>query len=178
MWLQLFWTYPNFSTIPLATFLALQIQFKPQRPAIWGESLPPMPIQDIALSQLELSPLNVHKTRSKRAIEQMAVSIGAVGILQNLRVHETEGGKFGVAIGGTKLEALRLLLNHKKTKPDYLVPCDVRQSEGERFRGLSEPKRGSSLSRPRTGRLTSPVKGSRPGTVKSSKSAITRPLIE
>ena len=41
-----------------------------------------MPIQDIALSQLELSPLNVHKTRSKRAIEQMAVSIGAVGILQ------------------------------------------------------------------------------------------------
>jgi ParB family chromosome partitioning protein len=85
-----------------------------------------MPIQDIALSQLELSPLNVRKTRTKQHIEQMAASIEIHGVLQNLRVHDTESGKFGVAIGGTRLEALRLLLKQKKITADYVVPCDVR----------------------------------------------------
>jgi ParB family chromosome partitioning protein len=85
-----------------------------------------MPIQDIALSQLELSPLNVRKTRTKQHIEQMAASIEVHGLLQNLRVHEVDGEKFGVAIGGTRLEALRLLLKQKKIPADYPVPCDVR----------------------------------------------------
>jgi ParB family chromosome partitioning protein len=67
-----------------------------------------MPIQSIPLSQLDLSPLNVRKTRTKEHIAKMAASIEAQGILQNLMVHEAEGGKFAVAIGGTRLEALRL----------------------------------------------------------------------
>lgn len=69
-----------------------------------------MPIQDIPLSQLELSPLNVRKTRSKEAIERMAASIEAHGLLQNLRVHPNGKEKFGVVVGGTRLAAMQLLL--------------------------------------------------------------------
>ena len=87
-----------------------------------------MPIQDIALRHLEISPLNVRKTRSKQAIEQMAASIEAVGILQNFRVHTNESGMYGVVIGGTRLAALQLLLKQKKITEDFLVPCDVRPS--------------------------------------------------
>lgn len=88
-----------------------------------------MPIQDITLSQLELSPLNVRKTRSKEAIERMAASIEAHGVLQNLRVHPIDGAKFGVVIGGTRLAALQLLLKQKKIGDDYAVPADVRPAD-------------------------------------------------
>ena len=71
-------------------------------------------IQNIALRFLELSPLNVRKTRSKEHVEQMAASILANGVLQNLRVHTQEGGGYGVVIGGTRLAALQLLLKQKK----------------------------------------------------------------
>jgi ParB family chromosome partitioning protein len=88
-----------------------------------------MTIQDIPLSQLEHSPLNVRKARNKDRVAQFAASIEAHGILQNFRVHPAEGGKFGVVIGGTRLDALRLLLKHKKIAADYLVPCDVRPAD-------------------------------------------------
>ena len=83
-------------------------------------------IQMIRLDHLELSPLNVRKVRSKEAIERMAASIEAHGILQNFRVHTREEGKYGVVIGGTRLAALNLLLKRKKITTDFLVPCDVR----------------------------------------------------
>jgi ParB-like chromosome segregation protein Spo0J len=51
-----------------------------------------MPIIDVPLSRLELPPLNVRKTRSKEAIEQMASSIESLGLIQNLMVHEIEEG--------------------------------------------------------------------------------------
>jgi ParB family chromosome partitioning protein len=85
-----------------------------------------MPIQDIPLSQLELSPLNVRKTRSKEAIERMAASIEAHGLLQNLRVHPNGKEKFGVVVGGTRLAAMQLLLKEGKIAADYPVLSDVR----------------------------------------------------
>ena len=88
-----------------------------------------MTMQDIPLSRLEHSPLNARKTRTKETVEQYAASIEAHGILQNFRVHESEGGKFGVVIGGTRLAALNLLLKRKKIAADYLVPCDVRPAD-------------------------------------------------
>jgi ParB family transcriptional regulator, chromosome partitioning protein len=88
-----------------------------------------MTIQDIPLSQLEHSPLNVRKARNKDRVAQFAASIAAHGILQNFRVHPTEAGKFGVVIGGTRLDALLLLLKQKKIAMDYLVPCDVRPAD-------------------------------------------------
>jgi len=88
-----------------------------------------MTIQDIPLNQLAHSPLNVRKTRNKDRVAQFASSIEAHGILQNFRVHPAEGDKFGVVIGGTRLDALRLLLKQKKIAADYLVPCDVRPAD-------------------------------------------------
>src|ERR1700720_1490772 len=87
-----------------------------------------MPIQEIPLSQLELSPLNVRKTRTKDDIEAMARSIEAEGLLQNLLVHPAENG-FGVVIGGTRLEAMKLLLKDGKISADYPVPSDVRPAD-------------------------------------------------
>ena len=78
---------------------------------------------------LELSPLNVRKTRNKATIESFAASILTHGILQNFRVHTQEGGKYGVVIGGTRLAALNLLLKQKKIAADYPVPCEVRASD-------------------------------------------------
>ena len=65
-------------------------------------------IRSISLSALELSPLNARKTRTKEAVEAMAASLEAHGLIQAIVVHPLDGNKFGVAIGGTRLEAFRL----------------------------------------------------------------------
>jgi hypothetical protein len=87
-----------------------------------------MTIQDIALSQLERSPLNVRTASDPARVKQFAASIEAHGILENLTAHPTEEGKFGVVIGGTRLAALQLLLKQKKITSDYAVPCSVREA--------------------------------------------------
>jgi ParB family chromosome partitioning protein len=94
-----------------------------------GRKTSAMAIQDIALERLEHSPLNARTARSKERVAQFAASIVAHGILQNFRVHPAEGGKFGVVIGGTRLDALRLLLKQRKIAADYKVPCDVRPAD-------------------------------------------------
>ena len=96
-----------------------------------------MTIQDIPLSQLEHSPLNARKTRNKNRVVQFAASIEAHGILENLTAHPTESGKFGVVIGGTRLDALNLLLKQKKIAPDYPVPCQVRPADDPSLREIS-----------------------------------------
>src|ERR1700722_18959837 len=96
-----------------------------------------MTTQDIPLSQLEHSPLNARKFRNKARIAQFAASIEAHGILENLTVHPTESGNFGVVIGGTRLDALTLLLKRKKIAPDYLVPCQVRPADDPALREIS-----------------------------------------
>ena len=85
--------------------------------------------QMIPLNQLELSPFNVRKTRSRETIASYAASIEVHGILQNFRVHPIEGGKFGVVIGGTRLASLNLLLRQKKIAADYPVECEVRPAD-------------------------------------------------
>jgi ParB family chromosome partitioning protein len=85
-------------------------------------------IQNIPLSSLVLSDLNVRKIRPKETIEEFARSIEQHGVIQNLRVHPVEGEKFGVVIGGTRLAAMQLLLKQKKITGDYLVPCEVRDA--------------------------------------------------
>ena len=109
-----------------------------------------MPIQDIPLSQLELSPLNVRKTRSKEAIERMAASIEAHGLLQNLRVHPNGKDKFGVVVGGSRLAAMQLLLKQSKIAADYPVPCDVRLDGRTRPKSASPKTRCASRCTPPT----------------------------
>jgi ParB family transcriptional regulator, chromosome partitioning protein len=102
-----------------------------------GRKISAMTIQDIPLNQLEHSPLNARKTRSKDRIEQFAASIEAHGILQNLHAAKGENGKFQVAIGGTRLAALHLLLKRKKIAANYPVPCEVHPANDPVLREIS-----------------------------------------
>ena len=102
-----------------------------------GRKISAMTIQDIPLNQLVHSPLNARTVRNKDRVAQFAASIEAHGVLENLTVHPTENGKFGVVIGGTRLDALNLLLKRKKIAADYLVPCQVRPADDPALREIS-----------------------------------------
>ncbi|MBB1061918.1 ParB/RepB/Spo0J family partition protein [Marilutibacter spongiae] len=66
-------------------------------------------LQRIALAHLQLSPLNARKTQGE-GVENLAASIEAHGLLQNLTVLPTdEAGTFEVIAGGRRLAALQLL---------------------------------------------------------------------
>src|ERR1700677_3232172 len=94
-------------------------------------------IQYIALRHLTLSPLNVRKVRTKEAIADMAASILAQGLLQNLHVHTPASGGYGGVIGGTRLEAMKLLLKEKKITDDFQVPCEVHPENDPKLAELS-----------------------------------------
>jgi len=64
-------------------------------------------IEYLPLSALVRSPLNVRTVPyAADSIRELADSIAAVGLLQNLVVHALEGGRFGVAAGGRRLTAM------------------------------------------------------------------------
>jgi ParB family chromosome partitioning protein len=88
-----------------------------------------MAIHEYTLDQLDHSPKNVRTTRTKEAIEEMVSSIKSHGLLQSLVVHPLASGKLGVAIGGTRLEALRLLDKRKDIPGDFIIPADLRASD-------------------------------------------------
>lgn len=83
----------------------------------------------IPVSQLTLSPLNVRKTGADHGIEELAASIQAQGIVQNLTVYEEPGksrqrrAPFPVIAGGRRWRALQRLLKQRVIQPDYKVPC-------------------------------------------------------
>ncbi|WP_178384416.1 ParB/RepB/Spo0J family partition protein, partial [Xanthomonas oryzae] len=71
-------------------------------------------IQHIALSKLVASPLNVRRTGRTERIGELAASIEAHGLLQNLTVRAVENGRkkpeaFEVVAGGRRLAALKVL---------------------------------------------------------------------
>jgi ParB family chromosome partitioning protein len=82
-----------------------------------------MTMQTISLTQLVPSPANVRKTGTRTGIEELAASIAAHGLLQNLQVRPLKDGSFEVVAGGRRLAALKLLAKQKKIAPDYPVPC-------------------------------------------------------
>ena len=86
----------------------------------------------IPLCQLKASKLNMRKTDRLADIDQLAASIEANGILENLVVHPlTNGTKdapatvYEVVAGGRRLAALQRLAKAKKIEPVYPVPCLV-----------------------------------------------------
>jgi ParB family chromosome partitioning protein len=83
------------------------------------------PIQLIALNNLVASPRNVRKQDRKADIDALAASIAAHGLLQNLCVVPTEGGKYEVDAGGRRLAALKQLAKQKVIAKDHLIPCHV-----------------------------------------------------
>jgi ParB family transcriptional regulator, chromosome partitioning protein len=83
-------------------------------------------ITSIPLNKLVASEDNVRKTASAdSALQELASSIAAHGLLQSLVVRKSKKGKFAVVAGGRRLSALRLLADAGKIEADYGVPCHV-----------------------------------------------------
>jgi ParB family transcriptional regulator, chromosome partitioning protein len=81
-------------------------------------------MKSIPLSHLVPSPANVRKTGAA-GIEELAASIEAHGLLQNLQVRPSTGGTFEVVAGGRRLAALKLLAKRKALAKDAPVSCNV-----------------------------------------------------
>ena len=88
-----------------------------------------MNIHMIPLNQLVPSSSNVRKTGGNVGIEELAASIAAHGLLQNLQVKDSPKGKFEVVAGGRRFAALKLLVKQKKLAKDAKIPCHVLDTE-------------------------------------------------
>jgi ParB family chromosome partitioning protein len=84
-----------------------------------------MNIQMIPLNRLTPSPANVRKTGMGIGIDELAASIAAHGLLQNLQVRPGKGGKFEVVAGGRRLAALKLLAKQKALSKLAEIGCNV-----------------------------------------------------
>lgn len=83
-------------------------------------------ISSIPLNKLVDSPDNVRKTAgADSALQELAASIAAHGLLQSLVVRKGKKGKFAVVAGGRRLAALLLLADAGKIEADHAVPCQV-----------------------------------------------------
>jgi len=88
-------------------------------------------LMKIPLSNLRRCAGNVRKTDVTRDLEELAASIAAHGLLQNLTVRPA-GAKganpaddYEVIAGGRRLAALKLLAKRKQVASDLPVPCRV-----------------------------------------------------
>jgi ParB family chromosome partitioning protein len=88
-----------------------------------------MNIQMIPLDQLVASRANVRKTGASLGIDELAASIAAHGLLQNLQVRPAAKGKFEVVAGGRRLAALKALAKAKRIAKDFETPCHVLEGE-------------------------------------------------
>ena len=96
----------------------------------------------IPLCQLQRSKINVRRTDRTAGIEQLAASIEAHGLLENLVVSplgEAKGADalYDVLAGGRRHAALKLLAKRKKIASDFPVPCQVRKPNGASLVELS-----------------------------------------
>lgn len=85
----------------------------------------------VPLSKLQPARDNVRKTEATVGVEELAASIAAHGLLQNLTIRpiaKAKGkpsGRFEVVAGCRRLAALRLLVKRKHIKKSYSVPCHL-----------------------------------------------------
>ncbi|HUN95500.1 MAG TPA: ParB/Srx family N-terminal domain-containing protein [Bradyrhizobium sp.] len=97
-----------------------------------------MKIKTIALTDLVPSPANARKTGARIGIDELAASIEAHGLLQNLQVREAASGKFEVVAGGRRLAALKVLAKRKALPKDAPIGCNVLASEDATEISLAE----------------------------------------
>ena len=88
-----------------------------------------MNITMIPLNQLVPSLANVRKIGADTGIEELAASIDAHGLLQNLQVQDSAKGKFEVVAGGRRLKALKLLVKRKKMAKNAEIACHILDTE-------------------------------------------------
>lgn len=85
-----------------------------------------IPVCEIALSKLIQCDANVRKTFSKDGFAELAASIAAHGLMQNLTVRPETGldgaptGRYEVLAGGRRLAALTRLARQKRIARDAL----------------------------------------------------------
>lgn len=90
-----------------------------------------MTIQTIPLDRLALAEGNVRRTAAEASLDELAASIEAHGLLQNLSVREVQGtdgtttGRYEVVAGGRRYRALKRLAQAKRIKKSHPVPCAV-----------------------------------------------------
>ena len=95
-------------------------------------------VQSIPLSKLSPSGLNARRVEKKVAVEELAASIQAHGLLQGLTVVEAGEGRYQVSAGGRRLAALKLLAKRKVIAGDFAVPCVVVPAEIAEETSLAE----------------------------------------
>jgi len=95
-------------------------------------------LQQIPLSKLTTSSLNVRKKDRKVDIDALAASILSHGLLQNLNVVANDDGKYEVVAGGRRLAAMKALLKTGAIARDFAVPCKVVPNEQARETSLAE----------------------------------------
>lgn len=81
-------------------------------------------ITNIPLNKLTAWDGNVRKTQNKAGIDELAASIKAHGLQQNLVVRK-DGRKFAVVAGGRRLKALQRLAKDGDIEATYEVPCRI-----------------------------------------------------
>jgi len=95
----------------------------------------------IPLNKLIVSADNVRKTGGGVGIDELAASISAHGVLQNLIVRFPEDdakGRYEVIAGGRRLAALHMLAKSKKIAKTFPVPCVVRAPDEATELSLAE----------------------------------------
>ncbi|MEG2664901.1 MAG: ParB N-terminal domain-containing protein [Hafnia sp.] len=89
-----------------------------------------IPVTMVAVNTLVQSALNVRKQAPDAAkLTELAESIKAVGVLQNMVAFAQPDGLLAVAAGGRRLAALQQLLAAGDIDNDYLVPVKVVDEE-------------------------------------------------
>ena len=88
-----------------------------------------MKIEMIPLTKLVPSEANVRKTGASVGIDELAASIAAHGLLQNLQVRPGAKGKFEVVAGGRRLAALKMLAKRKAIAKSAEIACNVLDDE-------------------------------------------------
>lgn len=102
-----------------------------------------MSLQTIPLSKLVPSPANVRKTGGA-CIDDLAASIAAHGLLQNLQVRPLvrengdPTGKYEVVAGGRRLAAMKRLAKERALPKNHPVPCRVLETEDAAEISLAE----------------------------------------
>ncbi|KML22903.1 hypothetical protein VL10_14460 [Leclercia adecarboxylata] len=95
---------------------------KPAEAAALKTALEVAQIEMVPLSALVKSPLNVRTIPYPvESVRDLADTILAIGLIQNLVVHTLPEGLSGVAAGGRRLAALQLLLSEQRIDAGYRV---------------------------------------------------------
>ena len=87
-------------------------------------------IINIPLNQLTAWKGNVRKTQNKGFVDELAASIKAHGLQQNLIVMK-DGKKYAVIAGGQRLKALQQLAKARDIEAAHPVPCKVTAGEND-----------------------------------------------